>query len=262
MMRPSRARQALAPTTKELFMSCCSNTLPRKLVLTLAAFGVVLGIGNFAMTYIDQPAHAADDIAAEEPTKVPEALNFQMKDIVGKDVHLSRYYGDVVLMVNTASKCGLTPQYEQLQALHEGHHEDGLSILGFPANNFGKQEPGTDEDIKAFCKKNYGVEFAMFSKVSVKGDDITPLYAYLTGEETNPKFAGPIQWNFDKFLVGRDGKVIARFSPRTKPDSKEVVEAIEKALKQPVPDDAEQVRALYAPKDEKDKESEGEDKAD
>ncbi|MFN3168184.1 MAG: glutathione peroxidase [Phycisphaeraceae bacterium] len=240
-------------------MRCCSNTLSRKLLLTLAAVGLVLGVGNFVMTYIDQPAHAAEDKPAEEPTKVPEALNFRMKDIVGQDVHLSRYYGDVVLMVNTASKCGLTPQYEQLQALHESHHEAGLSILGFPANNFGKQEPGSDDDIKAFCKKNYGVEFAMFSKVSVKGKDITPLYAFLTGKETNPQFAGPIQWNFDKFLVGRDGKVIARFSPRTKPDAKEVVEAIEKALKQPIPDDVEQVRALYAPKDEK--QAEGEDQA-
>ena len=146
-------------------------------------------------------------------------------------------------MVNVASKCGLTPQYKALQKLHEEYAEQGLSILGFPANNFGKQEPGSDEDIATFCQKNYGVEFDMFSKISVAGEDQAPLYAFLTSEKTNPKFAGKIKWNFEKFLVNRDGEIIARFSPRTKPNAEEVIKAIEAALAQPVPDAVKAKRA-------------------
>ena len=231
---------------------CCCKLLSRKTLLTLAALGLLIGVGQFAATYALAAKPKADDKQKDEQAvHVPAALDFTMKTITGQDVHLSQYYGDVVLIVNTASKCGNTPQYEQLQKLHEDHHEQGLAILGFPANNFGKQEPGSDKEIQAFCKKNYGVEFQMFSKVSVKGEDQTPLYTFLTGKKTNPDFAGDVTWNFEKFLIGRDGKVIARFSPRTKPDAKQVLEAIEKALKQPVPDDVEQVRALHEPKSEK-----------
>ena len=173
---------------------------------------------------------AAAALAANSP------LEFKVKDIDGKDVDLSKYEGKVVLMVNVASKCGLTPQYEQLQALHEKYGEKGLAILGFPANNFGKQEPGTNKAIKRFCTSKYDVEFDMFAKVSVKGDDQCELYKFLTSTDDNDKFGGEIKWNFTKFLIGRDGKVISRFEPRTKPDEKKVVSAIEKALKKEAPE--------------------------
>jgi glutathione peroxidase len=164
-----------------------------------------------------------------------EALKHTVKDIDGKEVKLEdKYKGKVVMIVNVASKCGLTPQYEQLQALHEKYHDQGLEILGFPANNFGRQEPGTELEIKEFCASRYNVGFDMFSKVSVKDDSQEgtqhPLYKDLTREETNGQFAGDIKWNFTKFLVGKEGKVVARFEPKTKPDDAEVVKAIEAEL--------------------------------
>lgn len=162
--------------------------------------------------------------------KVGPALNFTMDSIDGKPVKLSKYAGKVVLMVNVASKCGLTPQYEELEALHEKYHDKGLAVLGFPANEFGKQEPGSNEEITEFCKKNYGVEFDMFSKVVVKGDDKCDLYKFLTSKEKNGKFGGDISWNFEKFLVNKKGEVVARFEPRTKPDAPEVIKAIEAEL--------------------------------
>jgi glutathione peroxidase len=133
--------------------------------------------------------------------KVPAVLNFKMKGLDGKEVDLSRYQGKVVLIVNVASQCGYTPQYKGLQALHDKFAKDGLVILGVPSNDFGKQEPGSNEEIAAFCEKNYGVKFDMLSKVPVKGDDKVPLYEYLTSKETDPRFAGPIKWNFTKFLT-------------------------------------------------------------
>jgi glutathione peroxidase len=173
---------------------------------------------------------ALPSFAAEKEEKVGPALNFKMKSLDGKDVDLSQYQGKVVLMVNVASKCGLTPQYEQLEALHEKYADKGLVILGFPANEFGKQEPGTDAEIAEFCAENYGVKFDMFSKVVVKGEGQCALYQFLTSKETNPKFAGPIKWNFEKFLVDRKGEVIARFAPPVTPDSDDVVAAIEAEL--------------------------------
>jgi len=167
---------------------------------------------------------------AEKP--VPPVLDFKMKSLAGQEVDLKKYQGDVVLIVNTASKCGLTPQYKGLQMLHDAYHGRGLTILGFPANNFSGQEPGTDAQIGEFCQKNYGVKFDMFSKISVKGDDTAPLYKFLTEPATNPKFSGDIRWNFEKFLIGRDGQVIARFAPPVAPDSKEVLAAVEAALAQ------------------------------
>jgi glutathione peroxidase len=213
---------------------CCKRTIPGNLLLLIAAVGLVLGVGQFV---IQANADESDE-AKEAPvqTDTPAALNFEMQSIDGKDVKLDQYHGDVVLMVNVASKCGLTKQYKELQQLHEEYADKGLSILGFPANNFRKQEPGSDDEIATFCKKNYGVEFDLFSKISVAGDDQAPLYAFLTSEETNPKHAGEITWNFEKFLVNRDGEVIARFAPRTKPSAEEVIKAIEAALAQPVPD--------------------------
>jgi glutathione peroxidase len=168
--------------------------------------------------------------AEKKEGKVPAALNFKMKRLDGKEANLADYKGKVVLIVNTASQCGLTPQYEGLEALHEKYGKEGLAILGFPANEFGKQEPGTNDEIATFCKKNYGVKFDMFSKVIVKGEGQCPLYQFLTSKETNPKFAGPISWNFEKFLINRDGEVVSRFKPQVEPDSSEVVGAIEKEL--------------------------------
>ncbi len=158
-------------------------------------------------------------------------LDFTMKDIDGQGVSLNTYRGNVLLIVNVASKCGYTPQYEGLQTLYTKYKDQGLVVLGFPANNFGNQEPGTNEEIKSFCSTKYRVTFPMFAKISVKGDDIHPLYRYLTSRETNPDFAGDISWNFNKFLVGRDGKIVARFESADAPGSAKVVQAVESALK-------------------------------
>jgi glutathione peroxidase len=184
---------------------------------------------------VAQDAKPADDAKNKDAQPVTAAiaaspLDFTMADIDGKDVPLSKYKGKVVMMVNVASKCGMTPQYEQLEAIYEKYESKGLAIAGFPANEFGKQEPGSNEEIKAFCTKNYGVSFDMYSKIVVKGDETHELYKYLTSKKTNEEFAGEIQWNFTKFLIDRDGKVIARFGPRTKPDDAEVIKAIEDAL--------------------------------
>jgi glutathione peroxidase len=162
--------------------------------------------------------------------KVPAALNFTMNSLDGKPVDLSKYQGDVVLMVNVASECGYTPQYAGLEDLHRKYSGKGLRILGFPANDFGRQEPGTNAQIAEFCQKNYGVEFDMFSKIVVKGAGQAPLYQFLTSKQTNPKFAGDVAWNFEKFLVGRNGEVVGRFLSSVEPLSPEMTSAIEKAL--------------------------------
>ena len=138
--------------------------------------------------------------------------------------------GKVLLIVNTASQCGLTPQYKGLEEIYQKYKDQGFEVLAFPANEFGSQEPGTDVQIKEFCSTKYKVSFPLFSKIVVKGKGIHPLYEYLTSEKTDPKFAGPIGWNFAKFLVNRKGEVIARFEPGTKPESADVTGAIEKAL--------------------------------
>ena len=157
-------------------------------------------------------------------------LSFTMKSLDGEDVELSKYEGKVVLIVNVASKCGLTRQYDQLQALHEEYAEDGLAVLGFPCNQFLGQEPGTAAEIKEFCRVNYGVTFDMFAKVEVKGDGACDLYKTLTAIDTEPVGAGKISWNFEKFVIGRSGEVVARFSPRTSPDDPELVKLIEAEL--------------------------------
>jgi glutathione peroxidase len=157
-------------------------------------------------------------------------LDFTLNTIDGKPAPLSQYQGKVVLIVNVASKCGYTPQYTGLEKVYEKYKDKGFVILGFPANNFGGQEPGTNEEIKTFCSSKYSVTFPMYSKISVKGPDIHPLYQFLTDKQTNPAGAGDIKWNFTKFLVGKDGKVIARFESAVTPESPEVTGAIEKAL--------------------------------
>lgn len=154
---------------------------------------------------------------------------YKVQDIEGKEVDLSAYKGHPLLIVNVASRCGATPQYENLQSVYEQFKDKGLVVLGFPANNYGGQEPGTDDEIKTFCSTKYDVTFPMFSKVSVKGDDQAPLFQYLTKAE-NPDKQGDIGWNFEKFLVGKDGKLQRRFKTGTKPDDADVVAAIEKAL--------------------------------
>jgi glutathione peroxidase len=168
-----------------------------------------------------------------EPTApaYTSVYDFTMKSIDGKDVKLDAYKGKVVMLVNVASKCGYTPQYEGLQKVYTQFKDKGFVILGFPANNFMGQEPGTNEEIKQFCSLNYGVTFPMFSKISVKGEDKHPLYKFLTEPATNPQFAGEITWNFNKFLIGKDGKIINRFSTKDKPEDEKVIQAIEQALK-------------------------------
>ena len=162
--------------------------------------------------------------------KTPEALNFTMKDIDGKEVKLSDYQGKVILMVNVASKCGNTHQYKELEETYASLKDKGFVIMGFPANNFGSQEPGSDLQIKEFCTSTFDVKFPMFSKISVKGNDTHPLYKYLTSVDTSPAKKGDITWNFEKFLIGRDGKVIARFAPKTEITEPQLKAAIETAL--------------------------------
>ena len=163
-------------------------------------------------------------------TDTPAALNFTMKSITGEDMDLSKYKGNVVLLVTVASKCGRTPQYEQLQALHKQYADQGLSIIGVPCNQFGGQEPGTDSEIAEFCQENYNVQFEMLSKVNVKDKTKCELYKHLTALELGPVGAGEVAWNFEKFIIDRSGKPIARYGSKVKPDNKEIVGAIEKAL--------------------------------
>jgi glutathione peroxidase len=159
--------------------------------------------------------------------------SFTMRTIEGKESSLAQYKGKVLLVVNVASKCGFTGQYEGLESLYKRFQARGLEILGFPANDFLRQEPGTDAEIKSFCTMTYGVTFPMFSKISVKGSDCHPLYRYLTDKQTNPRFEGGISWNFNKFLIDRQGNIIGRFGSRTKPDDKDLVKAVESALALP-----------------------------
>ncbi|MFM8270809.1 MAG: glutathione peroxidase [Gemmata sp.] len=166
-----------------------------------------------------------------EDKKVTGPLDYKMKDIDGKETDLSQYKGKVVMVVNVASECGLTPQYTALQALHEKYEKDGFVLIGVPANEFGAQEPGTDEQIKKFCSTKYKVTFPMLSKVVVKGKEQIPLYKTLVA--ATPDKDGKLKevsWNFEKFLIGRDGKVAARFAPATKPEAAEVTKAIETEL--------------------------------
>ena len=155
--------------------------------------------------------------------------DFKISSIDNQPVSLGDYQGKVLLMVNVASQCGYTPQYAGLEALYEKYKDKGLVVMGFPANNFGAQEPGTNEEIKTFCSRKYSVKFPMFSKISVKGGDEAPLYQYLT-KTASPSVAGEIKWNFTKFLVDKQGNVISRFEPNVTPDSPEVTSAVEKAL--------------------------------
>jgi glutathione peroxidase len=171
--------------------------------------------------------------AAAAAPKTDGPLQFTVQNIDGKKVKLDKYHGQVVLIVNTASLCGNTPQYASLEKLYQTYHDKGLRILAFPANNFAQQEPGANGEIKEFCTGKYSVTFDLFSKISVKGDDQAPLYKYLTDKATDPQFGGDIEWNFAKFLVGRDGKVVARFPAGHDPLSPDVIAAVEQQLNAP-----------------------------
>lgn len=165
-----------------------------------------------------------------KPDKPQSVLDFTVKSIDGKDVKLADYRGDVLLIVNVASQCGLTERnYSQLEPLYQKYKAQGFRVLAFPANNFNAQEPGSNEDIKKFCTNKYAVTFDLFAKISVKGEDIAPLYDFLT-HHPDGEIAGDVMWNFQKYLVGRDGKVIAKFDPRTNPNDEKVTKAIEAAL--------------------------------
>ena len=186
----------------------------------------------FSLSALARPGDVKDTV--KEPTKMAaksgSALDYTVKTIDGQERNLADYKGKVVLMVNVASKCGLTPQYKALEAVHQKYKDRGLVVIGFPANNFGGQEPGTNEEIKQFCTSKYDVSFPMMSKISVKGDDKHPLYKFLTEGKAGEDFAGDVEWNFAKFIVDRNGNVMARFGSKTTPDSQQVTEAIEKAL--------------------------------
>ncbi len=169
-------------------------------------------------------------VAEDKKSEVPPVLKREMKSLTGKKVDFKKYDGKVLLIVNVASQCGATPQYKPLEALHEKYNEKGLAVLGFPCNQFNKQEPGDDEEVAAFCEKNYGVKFDMFSKVDVNGDKADDLFKQITSKDAFAKDAGPVKWNFEKFLISKEGKVVARFRTGVQPDSEEVVKAIETEL--------------------------------
>jgi len=203
---------------------CSLNLGTFGLLLTLMTLGTVSmgSAGGFAQ-------RSGLDAATPESDADPAyVLGYTMNTIDGTEKKLSDYKGKVVIMVNTASRCGLTPQYEGLEKLYRAHKDDGLVILGFPANNFGAQEPGSNKEIALFCSENYDVTFPMFEKISVKGEDKHPLYKQLA-EQPEPIGQEP-EWNFAKFLIGRDGRVVERFASRTKPDDEKFMTAIKAQL--------------------------------
>lgn len=190
------------------------------IVLALvAAVGVAYGYG-----LIFNPSPTA-------PVAATSIYDFTLKDIDGNDVKLDKYKGSVVMVVNTASRCGYTSQYEGLQKIYDQYKDRGFVVLGFPANNFMGQEPGTEAEIKEFCTLKYNVAFPMFSKISVTGTDQHPLYGYLTNKATNPEFPGDISWNFNKFLIDKNGKIVGRWGSKDTPEDPAIVGAIELALK-------------------------------
>jgi glutathione peroxidase len=198
----------------------------KKYIALLALVVVIIATVTIALTW-----DGGDPLKEGETMAEKSVLDFTMKSIDGDDVKLDSYSGKVLMLVNVASKCGYTPQYRGLESVYKKYKEQGLVVMGFPANNFFWQEPGTDQEIKTFCTTKYNVTFPMFAKISVKGDKIHPLYKFLTSKQTNPEFSGSISWNFNKFLIDRSGKVVARFSSKDEPESEKVVQAIEQALK-------------------------------
>lgn len=184
-------------------------------------------VGLIVLTVLTGGAQASEKGPLVMAAQTGSIYDFTMDDIDGKPTPLSKFKGKVLLVVNTASFCGNTPQYTDLETIYEKYQTRGLEVLAFPANNFGQQEPGTNQDIKGFCLTKYSVSFPLFSKISVTGSDKHPLYQYLTERSS---FPGEVEWNFQKYLVDRSGNVIARFHHRTKPLSREIVQGIETAL--------------------------------
>jgi len=197
--------------------------------LTLAGLALVAGTAaGCGPSYLSpDQAQASEKGPLLMAAQTGSVYDFTMDDIDGKPTPLSKYRGKVLLVVNTASLCGNTPQYSDLESVYEKYQGRGFEVLAFPANNFGQQEPGTNQEIKGFCLTKYSVSFPLFSKISVKGTDKHPLYRYLTEQSS---FPGEVEWNFQKYLVDRSGNVIARYHHRTKPLSDEIVRGIETAL--------------------------------
>jgi glutathione peroxidase len=199
--------------------------------ISMLKIGIVLGVVTaVAVVALAYGYGFMFNQTVTEPGSAKSVYEFTMKSIDGGDIKLESYKGQVIMIVNTASKCGYTPQYEGLQAIYEKYKDRGFVVLGFPANNFMGQEPGTEKEIKEFCTLKYNVTFPMFAKISVTGTDQHPLYGFLTDKKTNPEFGGDISWNFNKFLLGRDGKIVARFGSKDKPQDEAVTQAIEKQL--------------------------------
>lgn len=192
---------------------------PRSAVVGAALWAALAALAPDASIATDAPGGSAAD---------PGVHAFAARRIDGSEQSLASYRGRVLLIVNVASQCGLTPQYEGLEALYERYRERGFEVLGFPANDFAGQEPGSDAEIADFCRSSYGVEFPMFSKIHVVGPAMHPLYRHLTGQPE--PVGGPVRWNFQKYLVDGDGRVVARFDPRVDPQSSDVVRAIESLL--------------------------------
>jgi glutathione peroxidase len=197
--------------------------------LTVCVTLLAVSASSFVTAEDSKKADKKKTASAEKKAKHP-VYGQTMKSLTGKETKLSKYRGKVMLLVNTASECGATPQYDPLQGLHKKYAEKGLAVVGFPCNQFGSQEPGSASEIASFCKKNYGVEFDMFGKVDVNGDKAAPLFKYLTSKESGLKKTGPIGWNFEKILLSRRGKPVARFGTGVQPDSQEVLKAIEAEL--------------------------------
>lgn len=188
------------------------------------AVAFYVGLLYFATMTVGQ------ETQTKEGGMMAKALDFKMAAIDGEEVDLSQYLGKVVLVVNVASRCGMTPQYEGLQALYEKYSDRGLVVLGFPCNQFGGQEPGSEAEIKEFCSSKYNVSFPMFSKINVKGNEQADLFKYLSALDLAPKGAGEVGWNFEKFVIDRSGNPVARFGSRVKPSDPEFVKAITDAL--------------------------------
>jgi glutathione peroxidase len=205
----------------------------RLVKMTVCVTLLAVFASTFAIAEDSKKADAKKNTDAKKPTdakKQHPVYGQTMKSLTGKDTKLSKYRGKVMLVVNVASECGATPQYEPLQGLHKKYAEQGLAVVGFPCNQFGSQEPGSDTEIASFCKKNYGVDFDMFGKIDVNDEKAAPLFKYLTSKESGLKKTGPIGWNFEKVLLSRRGKPVARFGTGVEPDSEEVVKAIEAEL--------------------------------
>lgn len=200
--------------------------LRQSLVGLLIGMSSIVGMGSSDLLE-PSSAQAREEGSILMAAQTPMVYDFTLNDIDGKPVSLSQFRGKVLLLINTASFCGNTPQYTDLEQMYEQYREKGFEILAFPANNFGQQEPGTNAEIKTFCYTKYSLSFPLFSKISVKGDDKHPLYRYLT--EQSP-FPGEVEWNFQKYLVDRSGKVVARYPHRTKPLASEIVQDVERML--------------------------------